>query len=106
MGPGGWRAAWGGWARGSSPGTSVPTRGSSCSACSSCSAPSPSAETMIAFLDGLGYDRWILTALLTLPLLGAIVVWLHGVRRGPEGDDVASGRADLPRSITFAVLLL
>ena len=61
---------------------------------------------MNAFLDGLGYDRWILTALLVLPILGAIVVWLHGIRRGPEGDDVASGRADLPRAITFAVLLL
>jgi NADH-quinone oxidoreductase subunit M len=62
---------------------------------------------MNALLTSLGYSSWILPALLIIPLIGAAVIWLLGARRrGPAGDEVASGVAATPRLIalvTFAV---
>src|SRR3954469_15459438 len=49
-------------------------------------------------LLSIGYDRWILPALLALPTLGAIVVLLG--RQAPDGgDEVATGAANRPRSM-------
>jgi NADH-quinone oxidoreductase subunit M len=49
-------------------------------------------------LLSIGYDRWILPALLALPTLGAIVVLLG--RQAPDGgDEVATGAANRPRSL-------
>ncbi len=60
---------------------------------------------MREFLLSVGYDRWILPALLIIPLLGALVVLVGG--RRPEGEDeVDSGAAQRPRflaSVVFAI---
>ena len=40
---------------------------------------------MRQFLDSIGYDGWILVALLAVPLVGAIVLWIHGAMAG--GDE-------------------
>jgi NADH-quinone oxidoreductase subunit M len=61
---------------------------------------------MREFLLSVGYDRWILPALLALPLIGAAFVLLT-VRRDPEGtDEVTSGaatRANAVATLFFAV---
>ena len=63
---------------------------------------------MREFLLSVGYDRWILPALLVIPLLGALAVMAGG--RAAEGEDeVVSGAANRPRmlaTITFGVELL
>src|SRR5690348_16172878 len=61
---------------------------------------------MNAFLTSIGYQQWILPALLGIPLLGAALIWLRGATTIPAGDEVASGVASSPRMIalvTFAV---
>jgi len=66
---------------------------------------------MNAFLLSIGYMRWILPALLALPLVGAVVIWLQGSlarpRTGVDGahdrDDVVSGVARAPRAIAVAI---
>ena len=61
---------------------------------------------MREFLLSVGYDRWILPALLALPAVGAIVVLL-AARRGADGEDeVASGAAVLPRLLATLVFAL
>jgi NADH-quinone oxidoreductase subunit M len=44
---------------------------------------------MPAFLESIGYDGWILPALLVLPLLGAIGIWVHGAISRPDRRAVA-----------------
>jgi NADH-quinone oxidoreductase subunit M len=61
---------------------------------------------MREFLVSVGYDRWILPALLALPLLGAVLVLLTG-RRDTEGsDEVASGAATVPYVLATLVFAL
>ncbi|CAN5809392.1 NADH-quinone oxidoreductase subunit M [soil metagenome] len=60
---------------------------------------------MREFLLSVGYDRWILPALLIIPILGALAV-LAGGRRAEGEDEVASGAASRPRmlaAITFGI---
>ena len=58
------------------------------------------------FLLSVAYDRWILPALLALPLLGAAVV-LVGATSTNEGDDeVVTGAADRPRRVATLVFVL
>jgi NADH-quinone oxidoreductase subunit M len=53
---------------------------------------------MREFLLSVGYDRWILPALLLIPLVGAVAVMAGG--RAAEGEDeVLSGAAKRPRSL-------
>ena len=40
---------------------------------------------MRQLLDSFGYDGWILVALLALPLLGAIALWIHGAMANDDG---------------------
>ena len=60
---------------------------------------------MREFLLSVGYDHWILLALLVIPLLGALAVMAGG--RAAEGEDeVLTGAANRPRllaTIAFAV---
>jgi len=60
---------------------------------------------MREFLLSVGYDRWILPALLIIPLIGALLVLLGG--RQDEGEDeVVSGaakRSSMLATIVFAV---
>src|SRR5581483_8491210 len=65
---------------------------------------------MSDFLTSIAYGRWVLVALLAIPLAGALAIWLHGAgaRKGiPAGtDEVESRAAATPRGIalaTFAV---
>jgi NADH-quinone oxidoreductase subunit M len=63
---------------------------------------------MREFLLSVGYDRWILPALLALPLVGAVLVLLLG-DRSPEAegeDEVVSGRARRPATISTLVFAL
>jgi NADH-quinone oxidoreductase subunit M len=59
---------------------------------------------MAAFLIDIGYAQWILPALLLIPLLTSVVLWVHGfvaeraLRTGPASDDFA-------RWTTFGVFL-
>ncbi len=65
---------------------------------------------MSAFLTSIGYQHWVLPALLVIPLAGALVIWVHGAvtrpRCAPGGDEVATGVAAAPRGwalATFAI---
>ena len=59
------------------------------------------------FLTSIGYQHWILPALLGIPLVGALLIWVRGAMTTiPAGDEVASGVAASPRMIallTFAI---
>ena len=58
---------------------------------------------MTAFLTSIGYDTWVLPALLLIPLLGAAAIWIHGAAAdAPPGDEVASGAASAPRLVALA----
>ncbi|HXT17810.1 MAG TPA: NADH-quinone oxidoreductase subunit M [Gemmatimonadaceae bacterium] len=61
---------------------------------------------MNAFLSSIGYQQWVLPALLVIPLAGAALIWAFGAKAAPGEDEVASGAAGAPRVIallTFAV---
>ncbi|HUF66727.1 MAG TPA: hypothetical protein VMM17_12200, partial [Gemmatimonadaceae bacterium] len=59
---------------------------------------------MSSLLQSIGYNDWILPALLVIPLLGAAAIWAHGLTtRGPDGDE---RRSDGARHIAFGTLLL
>ena len=59
---------------------------------------------MSSFLQSLGYNDWILPALLAIPLLGAAAILAHGLAtRGPQDDP---RRSDAARQIAFWTLLL
>ena len=65
---------------------------------------------MQEFLESIGYLRWVLPALLIIPLVGAAAIWLTPTRarRGLAvgADEVAAGLASGPRWIAFVTLLL
>src|SRR4051812_34248739 len=61
------------------------------------------------FLRSTGYASWILPALLLIPAVGAIIIWVHGAmaKRAATDveDEVLSGAATVPRAVallTFA----
>src|SRR3954468_2807898 len=60
------------------------------------------------FLQSINYGRWVLPALLLIPVVGALGIWAVGARAAGDtpDDDVVSRRANGPRTIallTFAV---
>src|SRR5262245_22227847 len=57
---------------------------------------------MNSFLNSIGYNGWILPALLIVPVLGALAIWVHGgTRTLPKEDEVASGAVNTPRAIAL-----
>jgi len=58
---------------------------------------------MAAFLDSIGYNDWVLPALLIIPLVGALLVLLAPVRTATEGTAVESPAA---RQIALWLFLL
>ena len=56
---------------------------------------------MAAFLASLHYNAWILPALLLIPTVGALVVWVHGAVAGQ--DEAAAMTA---RRVTLVLLVL
>ncbi len=63
---------------------------------------------MREFLEGIGYNSWILPALLILPLVAAAVIMLVGPRRRPDGvtDVDAYGASRLIALGTFVLLFV
>jgi NADH-quinone oxidoreductase subunit M len=65
--------------------------------------------TVTEFLGSIGYDRWVIPALLGLPIVGALAILVasgRGQQDAAVRDDVVSGRAAAPRMIAFVTLLL
>ncbi|CAN5867984.1 NADH-quinone oxidoreductase subunit M [soil metagenome] len=60
---------------------------------------------MREFLLSVGYDRWILPALLLIPLLAALAV-MAGGREAEGEDEVLSGAANRPRVLATAAFAL
>jgi len=60
---------------------------------------------MREFLLSFGYDRWILPALLVIPLLGSLAV-MAGGRQAEGEDEVLSGAANRPRSLATIVFAI
>ena len=58
---------------------------------------------MLELLADIGYDRWVLPALLLIPIAGAILIFVARIGRG-SADDIASGGS--ARVIAFATLLV
>ena len=58
---------------------------------------------MNAFLSSIGYNSWVLPALLLIPLLGAAAIWIRGAMVDlPAGaDEFASGAGAAPRWIAL-----
>ena len=60
---------------------------------------------MIGFLTSIGYQHWVLPALLILPLLGAAAIWIHGAAHDHPGearlDEVETTAASVPRSLAL-----
>jgi NADH-quinone oxidoreductase subunit M len=63
---------------------------------------------MTNFLHAIGYSTWVLPALLAIPVVGALVIWIRGalVGRSTAVDEVASGHATAPRAIALATFLI
>jgi NADH-quinone oxidoreductase subunit M len=61
------------------------------------------------FLQSIGYASWILPALLTIPLVGALAIWVHGALapRPAAGasDEIASGAVTLPRMLALVTFV-
>ena len=60
---------------------------------------------MREFLLSVGYDRWILPALLLIPLLAALAV-MAGGREAEGEDEVLTGAANRPRALATAAFAL
>src|SRR5690349_10193409 len=59
------------------------------------------------FLTSIGYQHWILPALLGIPLVGALLIWVRGAMTTiPAGDEVASGVASAPRMLALATFAI
>src|SRR5688572_31396685 len=58
---------------------------------------------MLEFLADIGYDRWVLPALLLIPIVGAILIYVARIGRG-RADDIAN--AGSARIIAFATLVI
>jgi NADH-quinone oxidoreductase subunit M len=68
---------------------------------------------MTGFLSSIGYAHWVLPVLLLIPLLGAIVIWIHGAAVEPSpgpadplgapipSNEVAGGLARTPRALAL-----
>jgi len=54
---------------------------------------------MTAFLTSIGYDHWVLLALLAVPLIGAGVIWLQGAATHREVG--AAGFTRRPRRVSI-----
>jgi NADH-quinone oxidoreductase subunit M len=58
---------------------------------------------MREFLAGIGYVRWVLPALLLIPIAGAVLIYLVRIGRGPADDIANAGSA---RVVAFGTLLV
>jgi NADH-quinone oxidoreductase subunit M len=56
---------------------------------------------MTAFLDSIGYNTWILPALLIVPALGSLLIWAYGASAGGS-----AGADQTTRRLTFAIFVI
>ncbi len=62
---------------------------------------------MLGFLTAIGYQQWVLPALLAIPLMGAVGIWVHGIGRSTHGEDeVATGAANVPRMMALVMFAI
>src|SRR5258706_1716578 len=98
-----WRVGLAGSDRGCRQETSGSTRGYLWWESSRCSAHSRFGKrSMASFLDSIGYNSWVLPALLLIPLVGGVLVLLLPVRE-PGGTGVETPAA---RQVTFWLFVL
>jgi NADH-quinone oxidoreductase subunit M len=60
---------------------------------------------MYSFLQSVNYDAWILTALLVLPVLGALAIWLQGATAAGRSDDAGERTGGFARHVALIVLV-
>lgn len=60
---------------------------------------------MTDFLRSIGYASWILPALLVIPLVGAVILWLHGIS-APRADADDPARNVVAKWITLGTFLV
>jgi hypothetical protein len=59
------------------------------------------------FLNSIGYEAWVLPTLLAIPVLGALVLLLHGASsKGEGGGGLDDAGAMFARRITLFTFLL
>jgi len=62
---------------------------------------------MLGFLTAIGYQQWVLPALLAIPLMGAVGIWVHAVGRSTHGEDeVSTGTANVPRMMALVMFAI
>jgi len=61
---------------------------------------------MADFLQSIGYNGWVLPALLVIPTIGALLVWLHGFTLRGASEEAAVAGAMTARRLTLAILVL
>jgi NADH-quinone oxidoreductase subunit M len=61
---------------------------------------------MNAFLTSIGYQHWVLPALLAIPLVGAALIWAVSPRTTPGEDEVASGAARMPGAVALLFFVI
>ena len=62
---------------------------------------------MLPLLTSIGYQGWVLPALLLIPVIGALGIWLHGAFSvTAAGDEVASGAVTTPRTIALVTFIV
>ncbi len=61
---------------------------------------------MAAFLESIGFNAWVLPALLIIPTVGALIVWGHGYLLRGASPEAREAGAMTARRLTFAILLL
>jgi NADH-quinone oxidoreductase subunit M len=62
---------------------------------------------MLGFLTAIGYQYWVLPALLATPLMGAAGIWVHSIGRSSHGEDeVATGAANVPRMMALVMFAI
>jgi NADH-quinone oxidoreductase subunit M len=61
------------------------------------------------FLTSLKYEYWVLPGLLGIPLLGALLIWIHGALIPKPAtvadDEIASGAVTVPRALALATFV-
>src|SRR2546429_4499779 len=94
-----------GWGRDCRPETSESTPGFWWSEFWRCLAVSPSGDLIMAsFLDSIGYNSWVLPALLVIPLVGAVIVMMLPVRDPAELDGGVESPAARQVALWFFVV--
>ncbi|MEO6447064.1 MAG: NADH-quinone oxidoreductase subunit M [Gemmatimonadaceae bacterium] len=61
---------------------------------------------MPAFLESIGYNAWVLPALLLIPVIGAMLVWAHSATAKGATGEVLARSEEMARRLTLLTLVL